>query len=238
MQKIKRDLWTNRLLPFALLWTISLTGIGLLTRLFLSFVLAPLLPTDQTLTLSRLLGIILPSLGQIILVERLLKRSMRGWMLYTLPGALLTLILVPAALTLPNPEGRLDLYILLSVLAYIVPTPVLQAFWLRSRVKRAWLWPLASFLTALAFSAFPSNGTNSLGLWLILTLIYGLIQGTVMHTLWTHAKETEKVKVEFDIDDESSRDADRIERLQTSEHRPSATPHLPESQSTTENIRQ
>jgi hypothetical protein len=221
MQKRKRALWISRILPFVLVWSISLAAIGFMARAFTSLVLAPLLPTDQTLLISRLLGTILPALVQVQLVERLLKRSMRSWMPYTLPGVVLTLILMSTVqLLLPAPQSRFDLTILLSVFAFIVPIPLIQALWLQKRVRRAWLWPTAAVFAALAFAAFPSDGSNSHVLWLILTLIYGLMQGTVMHTLWANPIESEKAKVDFDIDDQSHLEHDRIERLQTAEYLP------------------
>lgn len=239
MQKPKRDLrGTIRLLPFVLIWTLSLAAIGLLARAFTSIVLAPLLPSLQTTSIALLLGIILPGLVQVQIVERLLKRPMRGWMLYTLPGAFITLLLVNAArIVLSGAEG-IDLYILLSVLAFIVPTPIIQAFWLRQHVRRAWLWPLTAILTSLAFAAFPSNGTNSHLLWLILTLIYGLIQSSVMHTVWIQTDDAEKVKLDFDSNEQSSLDQTRIERLQTTEHHRALASWISSDEPTAEQKRQ
>lgn len=237
MQKPKRDLrGTIELLPFVLIWTLSLAAIGLLARAFTSIILAPL-PSSQTTSIALLLGIILPGLVQVQLVQRLLKRPMRGWMLYTLPGALITLLMVSAArLVIPGAE-RIDLYILLSVLAFIVPTPIIQAFWLRQYVRRAWLWPLTAILTSLAFAAFPSDGTNSHLLWLILTLIYGLIQGSSMHTMWSQTSDVEKVKLDFDSDAQSDLEQTRIERLQTTEHHRALAAWIPSDEPTAEQKR-
>lgn len=232
MEKQKRHS-ALRQISFVLVWSISLAAVGFLARVFTTSILAPLLPTDQTLLLSRLISLLIPALLQVQLVERLLKRPMRGWMLYTLPGILITILLMELVrFFLPAPVARFDPYLLLSTLAFIVPAPVLQGLWLRQRVHKAWLWPTAALLTALVFSAFPSDGSNPHLLWLILTLLYGVIQGTVMHALWQHPKDIEKAKVDFDVADDTAADQHRIERLQTSEHlRTSPWPYADEAAS-------
>lgn len=232
MEKYKHDSVVRRI-PFVLVWSISLAAVGLLTRAFVSSVLAPLLPSDQTLLMSRLISLLIPALIQVQLVERLLRQTMRGWMLYTLPGALITILLMEAVrFFFPAPVARFDPYLLLSTIAFIVPVPILQGLWLRQHVHKAWFWPTAAILTALVFSAFPSDGSNPHLLWLILTLIYGFVQGSVMHALWQHPKEIEKAKVDFDVADDVEIDQHRIERLQTSEHlRTSHWPYADETAS-------
>jgi hypothetical protein len=177
---------------------------------------------------------------QVQLVERLLKRSMRGWMLFTIAGLVTTWALTfffqqpfvfesPILLSFYEQIGVYTSTIL-NVFISTVPTALFQAIWLRRQVRdtrEAWLWPLLLItLSAITqglqmyiISNRPYDTDNTATILnimsLVMTLIYGVSTGLVMHSLISHPRETQKAKVD-DVDTNlvySSRTA----RLQESE---------------------
>jgi hypothetical protein len=231
--KSKRGVfWKDQMLPFVIVWTMSIGIIGIVSRLWQSIPLPFLYNEPEArVTLSLLTSVIGTGLAQVFLVERLLKKSMRGWMLYTLPSILVTLTVnrfLDTALWRIEINAYLYPYIgfwgylLLSTLGLNAPTSLLQALWLRKRVKHAWLWPLLTIPLLLAFTAIPYGESNYQLLKLITLLSVGVIQAGLMHYLWSHPRDTEKAKVDaaahHDAHANHLEQFERLERLQEREH--------------------
>jgi hypothetical protein len=231
MQKTKSknesSLTTNRM-PFIVLWIL---GFGLVSHFTSVF---PLLAVFEGLTpeirstihnASLVLRAILGGLIQIQFVERLLKHSMRGWMLYTIPGAFMNLLarefvptvmitgIIAAGFVAENSLAAAEVRRTISGIAANFPVAILQALWLHQRVKRAWLWPVLTFVLLLIspytnlvfYLLLGSNGGT-----INYILVYGGLQGLLMYELWRHPKQAEKAKVDF----ATQRDQGRPDRLQ------------------------
>lgn len=206
--KTKRDaFWQAGTLPFILLWAISY-GVAW-GAVILLFELAPF-TSSLTSTQANVLGIstvlLTSGLLQVQVVERLLKRSMRGWMLYTLIGTVITFF------TFRNIEDGAMWPTALTVMSLLLPVPLVQTAWLWKRVRSAWLWPLASVVACLIF-AMPLRGDTGQSTLIWAALIQGLVQGSVMRYLWTQEKDDEKARADFATHDVE----DRIQRLQENE---------------------
>ena len=217
-QKRKNDTLVQRrtlsfialsVLSYAIAWSGTSILINLLFRLLH-------LSMKKTHALGFTISTLFIAIVQIYLVERLFKNSMRRWLWYTMIGILITLPLYRN-----DPEWPTTMTIFLSPL---FPVTLAQTVWLWRRVRRAWLWPLASIagkvlaIISLYFTPLIGSRFDSSGAHLLMSLPYGLVQGLMLHYLWSHPKQTEKAKVDFDMADQSNREHDRIERLQTSEH--------------------
>lgn len=216
--KAKREsFWRKQMLPFVVVWTIGAVLVKIMSSTLVNFLSSMTQQSyPEVSTLTSVIGI---GLLQVFLVERLLKKSMRGWMLYTALSALAILILNEVFLQLffgPTLFLRtiLDNYQPLSSFALNVPTALLQAFWLRQRVHRAWLWPLLT-IPLLVISTEIQYGQQNYGLLkMILFLSVGVVQAALMHYFWQHPKQTENTHIDFAEDDESSHEPLRLERLQ------------------------
>lgn len=223
--KAKRDIQIHiQILPFAIIWALSTVITGYIASTFMRIFLYPLLTSELAGAASNFVPILVTGMVQVVLVERLLKRSMGKWMLYTTVSGLATLFLIHgvARSMIYSQNFNSDFYMLVNLIAYYVPASILQYVWLRRRVNRAWLWPFASILFTLAFSLrglLSSDYTSSFFTAMVQFLSYSIIQASLMYSLWQHPKDTEKAKIDFAADDQS--DEMRLTRLQEQErHNP------------------
>lgn len=206
--KAKRDsFWQAGTLPFIGLWACTY-GAAWGTAIFLFEIdaFARALSSMQTNIVGISTVLLVASLLQVQVVERLLKHSMRGWMLYTLIGTIITYF------TFTNVSGGAMWPTMLTVMSLLLPAPLVQTVWLWKRVHGAWLWPLASLVACIVF-ALPLRGSTPQHILIWAALLHGLIQGGVIRHLWTQEKMTEKAKIDFATDD----DKERMQRLQESE---------------------
>jgi hypothetical protein len=227
MQKTKRSRWRTQMLPFVLVWGISIAIASLASGQLMRIFLFPLLTPEGAGIASNFIPVILTGVIQVFLVERLLKRSMRGWMLFTAVSGLVTLFLIHVVaksyLSTQGPYSNfsIDLFMLVNYIAFYAPAPVIQFFWLRPRVKQAWLWPVSGILLMVMFSlrGFLSRDYSSEFLEaMVRFLSYSVIQASLMHYLWSRPRDAEKARVNFATSEQSSADLERMERLQTAEH--------------------
>jgi hypothetical protein len=190
--KAKNDsLWQMGTLPFVALWAGSYAAAWTALWLSLETLDDILRFSDGGIIMFAISFITLvPALFHVQLVERLLKQRMRGWMLYTLAGTLLTFIVYTDSSLTSN-------RFVLTLMSLFLPAALLQAVWLRRRVQAAWLWPLATIVAGLVFSLpMRSSEEGSPLIMLVSGLLYGLVQGGIMRYLWFQPKETEKAKLE------------------------------------------
>lgn len=147
----------------------------------------------------------------IVLTERLLKRSMRNWLVYTLVGTLIGLLwfgLFPW-------DSKDPLILFLFSLSGVWPSFV-QSLWLRQRVKRAWTWA-TSHIVVFQVSRFllpqgiPMSEPLQLMIW---TFVQQALLALVMHDLWTQPANVEKAKVDAEASQDEQSDEARLERLQ------------------------
>ena len=212
-EKSKNDMfWQAGTLPFVALWAGSYAAVWMALWAVLEANVIRGLSNEQTNIFAISFITLGAALLQVQVVERLLKHSMRGWMLYTIVGTLLTF------LTFHDLSGS-DARMILTKLSLLVPAPLIQTVWLWRRVKAACLWPLASVAAAMVF-VLPLRSEysgSSQTLLVIAALLYGLIQGGVMRYLWLQPKETVTEKAKFDIGTDRYTDQARTQRLQSSE---------------------
>lgn len=213
-EKLKHGaFWPARTLPFIALWTSSY----IITWLAAYVLISPIniysyLPGIQGVTFIIFFTTLLPALIQTQIVERLMHQSMHRWMLYTGLGAVANSFVVERIMAASR--GNDDV---LLVLGLMLPTTLIQAIWLHRRVHSAWLWVLASAVGSLLF-ALPIRDASGPSFLLVLAgLLYGLIQGSIMRHLLMRPKDTEKAKVDLAAETQAD-NADRLERLSTSEH--------------------
>lgn len=201
--KEKRSLrWQTQMLPFAVVWAIAITSATWIIGILIQILLYPFLTLQGAGVASNFLPTLVVGLIQVLLVERLLKRSMRRWMLYTTVGGFITVFLIHivARSILYNPNFTPDLYMLVNFIAYYAPAPLLQFFWLRRRVNRAWFWPVISLFVMFLFSikGFLTREYGSGVIEAVVQMVaYGILQASLMHTLWQHPKDAEKTKVDL-----------------------------------------
>jgi hypothetical protein len=173
---------------------------------------------------------------EVQVVERLLKRSMRGWTLYTITGFVTTVVLCFILLT-PFQGDRLwdifqrtlrsDVRLVVNslVVAFLpeLPTLAFQTVWLRRHVKQPWLWlivgvalmlMLAGLLLA-ADSLLRSDQNAFSNIQSLLILLTWIVSGLAMYHMMTQPKETIKAKHEV-AEDESLAEG-RIHRLKAEE---------------------
>ena len=218
--KAKRDS-RIQMLPFALVWAVSIAIAGLVSGALMRLLLFPLLPNEGVAIADNIIPVIVMGLVQVALVERLLKRSMRGWMLYTSISGLVTLFLIHVVAKSymydQNPNFSVELYMLVNYIAYYISAPLLQFFWLRQHVKRAGLWLAINilFTSMIALKGFLSSDYASYFPW-IEVFAYSIIQASLMHYMWTQPKDAEKAKIDHAAREQS--DHERLERLQEREN--------------------
>lgn len=221
-EKRKNGAYQNRalaliigtVLAYAIAWGGSTTLLSWLFRL-------TQLTMKQTHAISFTISSLFIAMAQVQLVERLLNRSMRRWMLYTFAGILLTLPLYRN-----DPEWPSYATIFLMPL---LPIALMQTVWFWRRSPFAWLWMMAvqiGWVASFAFSSLYQGPSNTSAAHLWMSLPYGLIQGLAMYTLWTQPKENEKAKNEF-ATGEGEDDA-RAQRLQEDEDSETSQDDLPD----------
>jgi hypothetical protein len=211
----------SRRFVYVLVWAVGAAVMGWLT-----YALTPALSYlqdqsrwtfEQFSLVSLLVGTLLVWSIPVLATERLLKRSMRNWLVYTLLG---TLTLMLWSDLFPW-NSRLPLVTFLSSLAHL-SVPVFQMAWLWRRVNKAWLWPVSHILMGQVMRLFPPfAGPLSSPLAIVAALPQMLVYASVMCYLWTQAKEPEKAKVNVASAKSTQSDESRIQRLQEAdEHFP------------------
>jgi hypothetical protein len=216
--KQKNDMfWQAGTLPFVGLWAASYAAAWLGVLYFIEW-LDDLdvfyLSTQQVSFFAISFILLFSGLLHVQIVERLLKQSMRKWMLYTLVGTVITFFTFRDS----SMSGSNQYAMLITSLSLLVPVSIVQTVWLWRRVKDAWLWPLASLVAAIVFILPMRGGSGGDEIMIVATILYGLIQGGIMRYLWTQPKETEKSKVDFAVDDDLLLDGDREQRLKDTQH--------------------
>jgi hypothetical protein len=201
----------NRL-TFALLWAGSLAVTGwLLNNLTLAMIQYLRLNTQQMEIIPYFLGTMVLALVQVLVTERVLKRSMCNWLVYTLVGGLCVLLWSHRFPMI----SRWPLVELLSGVSWLW-LPVFQTMWLWRRVRYAWLWPVAHLALSQMMRLLPPfPGPLHLPVIMLYSFPQQFVMGLVMYFLWSHIKESEKAKV--DVASTTHEDAARIERLQDAE---------------------
>lgn len=166
------------------------------------------LTQDQVNIVAISMVLLIAASLQVLVVERLLKRSMRGWMMVSIVGTFVTYFTFKT--NVPNDQ------IILTVLSLLLPVPFFQALWLHRRVQAAWLWVLASLVACAVFALplKPGNGSSDM-VFMWSCLLYGLIQGGIMRFLWLQPRPMEKAKVQFDAQGDTAHDM--TQRLTVSE---------------------
>jgi hypothetical protein len=244
--KPKNDLPRLSSLVFVLLWMSGHIGVWLVTIFLMMFlprmgIYFEALPLMMTLALGT--GVF-TALWQKFIVQRGLKKSMDGWLKYSTAGwalsGLATFLLI-FGLMIPRFDDLPDPVLRLMLVPLFVPVAVEQWFWLRSRVKHAWLWVAAALAGATLFTlpimsplyrnlqtAMP--GLSDLLPFLVIglsALFYSGATGFIMRYLWTN--EREKPKHELVAEAESSADdAARLERLHDASTEPVLSSNEPE----------
>lgn len=260
MQKLKRDS-QGRIGrgPFLAVWiggiAIAQWISGFVSSWLFSRMEGSLVEWLNPLFLINSLGILVIAFVQVQVVERLLKRSMRGWTLYTIAG-LVTSWTLYAFFRLPfflEPltawYGQWGFYAstILNVFISTVPTALFQTLWLRRYTqdpRDAWVWPLVIIIISAVSQGLQmyviSNGytlsSNVLPLMNLFTLLlYGVTTGLIMHTLISHPKAAQKAKTGLSAEDDLAYPS-RVTRLQeaetgessdTSAYQPPKHQHMP-----------
>jgi L-lactate permease len=205
--KPKNDsLWQIGTIPFVALWaaTYAVAWLGI-WAVFEWIESLRELSSQQTNLIGISFVSIVPAVLQVVVVERLLKKSMRGWIPASLLGTIMT------ALLFNDGDGN-DARMLLMIFSLFVPLALAQMVWLWRRVESAWLWLLASVVAGIVFS-LPMREADGSTLGIVMSgLLYGIVQGVIMRYLWMRPRETAKIKHEF-AEDENSTQA-RLGRLQ------------------------
>jgi hypothetical protein len=151
---------------------------------------------------------VLQGIVQKWLVRRGLGRDMRGWLWASLTGGVISAAVLIGIQQIGEVFPRYSyagLYIFF--MGWLVPPALVQAWWIRKRVKNAWLWAGAALANALVFATIPQRGLPSLGgleyLFIaIVALLMVISSGYVMRYLWTQPQSTpaEKSKDEGQAD--------------------------------------
>ena len=216
--KAKRGSYRNfHLLPYAVLWAVTMSISSVIFRAFHTIDTSAFLTPQQALIIMKLSGAFLVAFAQAKLTERLLKRSMRGWVIFSMIGNLIVLFVVLNS-SLWNPYIRES--VTLRSLLLMLSVPIVQMLWLWPRVHKAWLWPAAQFFALIASDVVIRRFhlEMSFAPWLI-TRLFGVMCGVLMITLWSHPREAEKAKTDHTADKQSNADHERLSRLQEHDRR-------------------
>jgi hypothetical protein len=217
MSKTKNDHLEKPPRSRFIMWWLFIGVLGTLLQFGFQGLNAPL-TRDQDLIAQVVLGFI-PPLLQVIMIEKLFKRSMRGFLVYSMIGYSIMLVGF-----LRNWSTNFEVTILAVTLASLVPS-LMQTVWLWRRVQKPWLW----FATALVIAgverliysrvSYPiTPQIASLAFSLAVTLGFSLVYGTIMHYLLSHPKDVEKPKIRA-IEDDSASDQARLARLEETDER-------------------
>jgi hypothetical protein len=159
-----------------------------------------------------------PVLLQVLLIERFLKRSMRGWLVSTTIGTLITLLLLS---TFTNWSDDSDTIQIVGFVTSFGPTIALQTFWLWRRFKKAWLWPLFIIFVEYNATGFLIRfGVNSVTqtIFGVLPIVTAAVQALILYYLLSHPRDTQKAKVDFATSHQSD-EHERLEHLQDHERK-------------------
>lgn len=206
--------WPIRFFSYAVLWML-IGGISVLfARVFQALDPLPLVTPIQAMLIHTSLSAFLVALFQALLTDRWFKRSMRGWVIYSMIGTLIVLFArVNPSLWNPYDDASVTLRSLVLMLA----VPLFQALWLRRRVYRAWVWPVTHYLLLMGGTFLMRRNILTTAilhdLW---TGLYGLFCGMVMIYLWSYPKDAEKAKVDVATNEQVVEA--RISRLQEHAH--------------------
>ena len=193
--KLKNDsFWQAGTLPFVALWAGSYAAAWMGVLPFIEWIedisdFSPQIVSNIAIAFI----LFLTALLHVQIVERLLKHSMRRWMLYSIVGMLITFFTFRDS----SMSGTDHTAMLVTSLSLLVPMPLIQTVWLWRRVKAAWLWPLASVVAAMVFVLPLRGGGGGDGLVILAALLHGIVQGGIMRYLWAQPKDTDKAKVDF-----------------------------------------
>lgn len=183
--------------------------------------------SELTLGMLMALGTGIPTaIVQLFLVERGLKKSMRGWLPVSIAGWAVSGLAF--FLVFSNMRALYDifpgvLYFLIPRLMFLplfVPVAVMQWLWLRRKVKAAGLWIMAALAGALLF-AVPNGGyiygTYSLDLMEYVlaataALLYSGSTGATMLYLWTQQRDQTRKSAALAQQSDATA-AQRLERL-------------------------
>jgi hypothetical protein len=213
--KLKNEQHRMRTLPFLLLWTIGHGGAWLLAILLYGLVsnLWRIDSIADALYVAFAPGIV-TILTQILLVERGLKKSMRGWLPVSLAGLLVSAF---AYYVYENQILSSDASIQMIVLSLLLPVALAQSIWLYRRVKSAWLWAVAAAVSALVFviplGFIQENGIVQFVMFTLAGILQGIVTGSTMRHLWTMERE----KAKHESVQTGQTDEARLERLQESD---------------------
>ncbi len=154
---------------------------------------------------------------EMLVVERGLKKSMRGWLPVSLLGWLASFFLY--LLYSQNSFGS-DTP-MNQILILFLPAAIVQFVWLQRHVKAAWVWIIAAIASALVFilplniaSDYPYGNREIIQfVFLALSAIFqGIITGSTMYTLQQQRKDIpEKAKFAATEDDFSAEAAARLQ---------------------------
>jgi hypothetical protein len=244
MQKLKRD--SQGRVGQGLFLAVWIGGIAITQwisgQVFLwlfSLMTGSLIEKVNPLFLINSLGILVIAFAQVQMVERLLKRSMRGWTLYTIAGVVTTWVLyfffqLPFFLeSLTSWYSQWGFYAstILNVFISTVPTALFQTLWLRRYTqdpRDAWMWPLVIVIISAVSQGLQmyviSNGytlsstSNVLPIMNLVTLLlYSVTTGLIMHTLISHPKAVQKAKTSLSDEGDMAYPS-RVTRLQEAEN--------------------
>jgi hypothetical protein len=154
---------------------------------------------------------LIPTLLQVLLIERFLKQSMRGWLVTTTIGTFITLFILTQSSSFPQ---QIEMVILVGFLTVFGPRTILQTLWLWRRFKQAWLWPifmlLSGYVVPEALRVMSAHGN----LFSIYGLVLAVIEALLLYHLLSHPKDAEKSKIDQAADEHSNAHHERLERLQ------------------------
>lgn len=209
--------WLHRRIPFALLWALAMAIIAALSRTITDSAFFKSLSYQQMAIVLVLWTDIVGGMLQVQLIERFLKRSMRGWLVVTLVGNLITLFV--ANLITTNRAIPANVVSGLIPIVYLVPPLLLQTIWLARRVEKPWLWGASTFILSIGFNKLYERMPylNYSPIAPVLGFLSAFIVGIIMHYLWSHPRDSEKAKHDLTADGQSDEFA-RLERLQELEN--------------------
>jgi hypothetical protein len=220
--KIKRDLPpSGRRLPFVMM-SMLIAVFAILMESGFSATKPYSYLTRQQVEIAVFVMRLFPTLLQVVLIERLLKCSMRGWLVSTAIAAFVTLIILGTAM---NWSDNLGIIQLVGTLTVFAPVMVFQTFWLWRRFYKAWYWPLiivlAQYIVPSILVSFGRSSTIG-SIFTVLPLMIAAVEASVLYHILSHPKDTEKAKVDaaahHDAHANHLEQFERLERLQKREH--------------------